>query len=57
MAIGDYHLVIHLLILGKDGRLLLQKRSDQKESFPGYWDFGIGGSAVSGENARQCRCV
>lgn len=54
MAIGDYHLVIHLLILGKDGRLLLQKRSDQKESFPGYWDFGIGGSAVSGENARQC---
>ena len=54
MAEGDYHLVAHSLIINQKGELLIQKRTDNKESYPGYWDFGVGDSATCGEDSRTC---
>lgn len=47
---GEYHSVVHIWILGSDGRMLIQRRSFNKLLMPGEW-AAIGGSAVSGENA------
>lgn len=47
---GEYHLVVHIWILGSDGRVLIQRRSFDKPLMPGEW-AAIGGSAISGEDA------
>ncbi len=47
---GEYHLVVHIWILGSDGRVLIQRRSFDKPLMPGEW-AAIGGSALSGETA------
>lgn len=50
LAKGEYHLVVHIWVLGSDGRVLIQRRSFDKPLMPGEW-AAIGGSAVSGETA------
>jgi isopentenyldiphosphate isomerase len=45
---GEYHLVVHIWILGSDGRVLIQRRSFNKPLMPGEW-AAIGSSAMSGE--------
>lgn len=47
---GEYHLVVHVWVLGSDGRVLIQRRSFDKPLMPGEW-AAIGGSALSGETA------
>jgi isopentenyldiphosphate isomerase len=47
---GEYHLVVHIWIVSPDGRLLLQRRSDQKKLMPGEW-AATGGAAISGESS------
>lgn len=47
---GEYHLVVHIWVLTPDGRLMIQRRSDDKELMPGEW-AAIGGPAVSGEKS------
>lgn len=47
---GEYHLVVHIWVMTRDGRLLIQRRSDSKELMPGEW-AAIGGAAVSGEDS------
>ena len=47
---GEYHLVVHIWIVSPDGKLLLQRRSDQKQLMPGEW-AATGGAAVSGETS------
>ncbi len=47
---GEYHLVVHIWVLGNDGRVLIQRRSFSKPLMPGEW-AAIGGSALSGETA------
>ena len=44
-----YHIVVHLCVFDRNGRLLIQRRRDDKEGFPGLWDFSVGGSALQGE--------
>ncbi|MCR5773054.1 MAG: NUDIX domain-containing protein [Butyrivibrio sp.] len=46
---GRYHLVVDMLVLHEDGTYLLMKRSDDKDVYPGYWEAGAGGSALSKE--------
>ncbi len=48
---GEYHLVVHIWIVGSDGRVLIQRRSDTKPLMPGEW-AATGGAAVSGETSR-----
>jgi isopentenyldiphosphate isomerase len=44
------HRVIHILVFDKKGRLLLQKRSLQKDIAPGKWDTSVGGHVNPGED-------
>lgn len=50
---GGFHLVVHICVIGRDGRMLIQQRQPFKEGYPNLWDVTTGGSAVAGENSRQ----
>ncbi len=43
------HRVVHVLVFNKEGALLLQKRSMNKDVAPGKWDTSVGGHVNSGE--------
>lgn len=43
------HPVVHLHVLASDGRIFLQKRSDNKDIQPGKWDTAVGGHVDYGE--------
>ena len=45
---NEYHLVVHVWLLTKDGKILLTQRSRKKESHPLKWE-GPGGSVIKGE--------
>lgn len=47
---GEYHLVVHIWIFTKDGKILLTQRSENKETDPLKWE-GQGGSVLKGENS------
>ena len=44
------HRVVHVLVFDKKGRLLLQKRSMNKDVAPGKWDTSVGGHVSPGED-------
>jgi len=44
------HRVVHVLVFNKQGDLLLQKRSLNKDIAPGRWDTSVGGHVNPGEN-------
>jgi len=50
---GLIHRVVRISILDKAGRLLVQKRSAQKELFPGRWDNSAAGHVDAGESYEQ----
>ncbi len=50
---GDYHLVVHACVFDSRGRMLIQKRTEDKIGWSGMWDVTMGGSAVSGETSRE----
>jgi isopentenyldiphosphate isomerase len=43
------HRSVQVLVLGSDGRLLLQRRSQQKDLFPGYYCASASGHVMAGE--------
>lgn len=43
------HLVVHLHLFNRQGRLYLQKRSMSKDTNPGRWDTSVGGHVSAGE--------
>ena len=43
------HPVVHVHIINSNGELFLQKRSETKDVYPGYWDTAVGGHVSSGE--------
>jgi len=51
---GYLHRSTHLLVFDSHGRVLLQKRSGEKDSFPGRWDSSVSGHVDSGEWYDQC---
>ncbi|RJU85532.1 MAG: NUDIX domain-containing protein [Candidatus Poseidoniales archaeon] len=51
---GHRHRSTHLLVFDSGGRVLLQKRSIQKDTFPGRWDSSVSGHVDSGESYDQC---
>lgn len=53
VADGHFHVVVHLCIFDTQGRLLIQRRVDNKETWPGRWDFSLGGSIIRGETSAQ----
>ena len=49
----EYILVIHLFVFDEQGRLLVQRRVDDKASWPGMWDISLGGIAQTGDDSRR----
>ena len=47
------HPVVHCLVVGAQGDLLLQRRSIHKDIQPGRWDTSVGGHVVFGETIEQ----
>lgn len=43
------HRVAHVMVLDKDGRILLQRRAMTKDVAPGRWDTSVGGHVDPGE--------
>ena len=52
-AADEYILVIHILIFDENGRFLVQRRVDDKATWPGMWDISLGGIAQSGDDSRR----
>jgi isopentenyldiphosphate isomerase len=50
---GDWHVAAHVWIVTPDGRVLLQRRSTEKENWPGYWDVSAAGHVSAGETAAE----
>lgn len=47
---GEYrHAVAEVFVLHKDSTILLMQRDFNKQSYPGYWECGAGGSILKGE--------
>lgn len=50
---GEYHLVVHICVFDSRGRLLIQRRSDEKRSWGGLWDLSAGDCALAGESSHE----
>ena len=48
---GFYRMVVHICIFNDTGKMLIQRRLDNKHSWSGMWDFTVGGSAVTGDTS------
>jgi isopentenyldiphosphate isomerase len=44
------HRSVYLLVTGTDGRLLVHRRADGKDLWPGRWDLAAGGVVTAGES-------
>ena len=49
---GCYHLVVHVCIFNKEGKMLIQQRQSFKEGWSNLWDITVGGSAVEGDSSQ-----
>jgi isopentenyldiphosphate isomerase len=43
------HRAVFIAVLSSDGRLLVHRRSDTKDVWPGWWDVAVGGVVAAGE--------
>lgn len=43
------HRAVFIMVTSSDGRLLVHRRSDAKDLWPGWWDVAVGGVVASGE--------
>lgn len=50
---GSYHLVAEILVVHKDGSILVMQRGHKKELFPGKYEASAGGSVLKGENSED----
>ena len=50
---GEYHVTVHIAIFTPDGRLLIQRRVDDKPIWPGLWDISAAGSVTAGESSAE----
>lgn len=51
---GLRHRAVHLMVYDRRGQVFLQKRSLQKDCFPGAWDSSAAGHLDSGESYDAC---
>jgi isopentenyl-diphosphate Delta-isomerase len=48
------HRGIHVFVLNIKGEILLQRRSDTKDYYPGFYDSSVGAQVISGETYEEC---
>ncbi|MHA7060050.1 NUDIX hydrolase [Aquimarina sp. M1] len=51
--LGLYHSSVHIWLYTKEGNLLFQKRSNNKDTFPNLWDVSVAGHIGTGESAKE----
>lgn len=44
------HRAVAIAVIGSDGRLLVHRRADDKDLWPGWWDLAAGGVVSAGES-------
>lgn len=44
------HRAVSVAVIGSDGRLLVHRRADDKDLWPGMWDLAAGGVVSAGED-------
>jgi len=49
--LGLWHRVAHVWIVNQKGELIVQKRTNTKESWPSLWDVSSAGHCDAGENS------
>lgn len=49
--LGNWHRTVHVWVLNSKNELLIQKRTKDKETFPGLWAISIAGHVRSGESS------
>lgn len=47
------HRGVHVFVVNCEGRILIQKRSSQKDYYPGYYDISVGAQVLSGESYEE----
>ena len=52
-AKGLWHGAVHVWIYNSKGEILLQRRSMQKDSWPGRWDISVAGHISAGETPER----
>ena len=50
---GCYHVTVHICVFNAESQILIQKRTDDREVFPGLWDISAAGSALTKETSRE----
>jgi len=50
---GERLLLVHVCLFNSRGEMLIQRRSENKDRYPGCWDVSAGGFVSSGEDSRQ----
>jgi 16S rRNA (adenine1518-N6/adenine1519-N6)-dimethyltransferase len=48
------HRAVHVMVVNRQGELLLQKRSFRKDQFPRRWDSSASGHVDAGESYEEC---
>lgn len=46
---GWFHPTVHIWFYTASGKILLQKRAPEKDTFPGFWDVSVAGHVQAGE--------
>jgi len=46
---GLFHATVHIWFYTKDGKVLLQKRGQNKDTYPLLWDVSVAGHVAAGE--------
>lgn len=49
---GYYHIIVHIALFNEKGQMLIQKRQQGKQAWPGLWDISAGGCVKAGESSR-----
>jgi len=52
--LGLRHRAVHVLVFNRRGEVFLQKRSMNKDTFPGAWDSSVSGHLDQGEEYDAC---
>jgi 8-oxo-dGTP pyrophosphatase MutT (NUDIX family) len=50
------HRSVGIAVFSSTGRLLIHRRSDEKDIWPGWWDIAAGGVVAAGETYEQAAC-
>ena len=48
-----YRLVVRVIVFNSEGKMLIQQRAAERNSYPSMWDFSVGGSVEAGETSSQ----